>query len=241
MNGQTKERLKPSQEKVWLKFLPEACRSAVIPERTIYEFIKEVCASRPDGKAIYYYGTSVTYGEMLKKIDRLAEAYYALGVREGEYVSFLTVTLPEAIYSMYALNKIGAIGNFIDPRMDIQRILDAVQGVKSKVLVTLDIAWPKVAKIRKELAQKHIITLSPNQSLPLVAKVYRSLTEKNKPNIPYDKKTVLRWKELEAMSVQKGLGCHHHLYRRHHRHAQGRYADQRRHELHGPELCRIRR
>ena len=96
MNGQNNVKAKPSQEKVWLKYLPEECRNAVIPEQTIYDYIKEVCQSRPNGKAIYYYGTSVTYGEMLKKIDQAAEAYYALGVREGDYVSFLTVTLPEA-------------------------------------------------------------------------------------------------------------------------------------------------
>ena len=192
MNGQNNVKAKPSQEKVWLKYLPEECRNAVIPEQTIYDYIKEVCQSRPNGKAIYYYGTSVTYGEMLKKIDQAAEAYYALGVREGDYVSFLTVTLPEAIYSMYGLNKIGAVGNFIDPRMDVQRILDAIEGVKSKVLVTIDLAWPKVAWLRNKLKQDYIVSISANDSLSLIAKAYRTLTTKDKPQVPYDKKTVLR-------------------------------------------------
>ena len=198
MNGQNNVKAKPSQEKVWLKYLPEECRNAVIPEQTIYDYIKEVCQSRPKGKAIYYYGTSVTYGEMLKKIDQAAEAYYALGVREGDYVSFLTVTLPEAIYSMYGLNKIGAVGNFIDPRMDVQRILDAIEGVKSKVLVTIDLAWPKVAWLRNKLKQDYIVSISANDSLSLIAKAYRTLTTKDKPQVPYDGKTVLRWKDLMA-------------------------------------------
>ena len=198
MNGQNNVKAKPSQEKVWLKYLPEECRNAVIPEQTIYDYIKEVCQSRPNGKAIYYYGTSVTYGEMLKKIDQAAEAYYALGVREGDCVSFLTVTLPEAIYSMYGLNKIGAVGNFIDPRMDVQRILDAIEGVKSKVLVTIDLAWPKVAWLRNKLKQDYIVSISANDSLSLIAKAYRTLTTKDKPQVPYDGKTVLRWKDLMA-------------------------------------------
>lgn len=198
MNGQNNVKAKPSQEKVWLKYLPEECRNAVIPEQTIYDYIKEVCQSRPNGKAIYYYGTSVTYGEMLKKIDQAAEAYYALGVREGDYVSFLTVTLPEAIYSMYGLNKIGAVGNFIDPRMDVQRILDAIEGVKSKVLVTIDLAWPKVVWLRNKLKQDYIVSISANDSLSLIAKAYRALTTKDKPQVPYDGKTVLRWKDLMA-------------------------------------------
>lgn len=122
-------RRKPSEERVWLKWFPAESLHREIARNTIYEYIRAKCMARPDGKALYYYGTSVTYRQLLEKIDRCAEAFYGMGIREGDYVSFLTPTTPEAIYSMYGLNKIGAIGNFIDPRMDIQRILDAAKSV----------------------------------------------------------------------------------------------------------------
>ena len=51
---------KPSEEKAWLKFLPEASLTTPIPEQTIYEFLSKKCQDYPDNKAIYYYGTSIT-------------------------------------------------------------------------------------------------------------------------------------------------------------------------------------
>lgn len=186
---------KPSEERVWMKYLPKESLEAEIPYMTIYEYIKRSCERCMDGNALYYYGTRVTYSDLLRNIDRVAEAFYGMGIRKGDYVSFLSPTTPEAIYSLYALNKIGAIGNFVDPRMDVQRILDAVQGVNSRLLVTIDLAFPKVQSIMSQLNAERIIVSSANTSLPLVAKAYRSITVKNKPNIPFSAR-VLSWKSF---------------------------------------------
>jgi len=69
----------------------------------------------------------VTDRDMLRNNDRVAKAFGGMGVRRGDYVSFLTPTAPDAIYSLYALNKTGAIANFVDLCIDVQRILDAVR------------------------------------------------------------------------------------------------------------------
>lgn len=190
---------KPSEEKAWLKHFPEASLRAEIPHNTIYEYIRSKCLSRPEGKAIYYYGASITYGGLLERIDRCAEAFYAMGIREGDHVSFLTPTTPEAIYCMYGLNKIGAIGNFIDPRMDIQRILEAAKSVSSRILVTIDAAFPKVQRILDQLDEEHIIVSSANTSLPAPLRLLRSL--KRGQRIPYGDR-ILPWREF--MSKAKG-------------------------------------
>lgn len=185
-------RRKPSEERVWLKWFPAESLHREIAQNTIYEYIRAKCMARPDGKALYYYGTSVTYRQLLEKIDRCAEAFYGMGIREGDYVSFLTPTTPEAIYSMYGLNKIGAIGNFIDPRMDIQRILDAAKSVHSKLLVTIDVAFPKVARLLDQLEEKYIIVSSANTSLPAPLRLLRGMKG---DGVAYGGR-ILHWKEL---------------------------------------------
>lgn len=187
-------RRKPSEERAWLKWFPEESLHREIPQNTIYEYIRAKCMARPEGKALYYYGTSVTYRQLLEKIDRCAEAFYGMGIREGDYVSFLTPTTPEAIYSMYGLNKIGAIGNFIDPRMDIQRILDAAKSVHSKLLVTIDVAFPKVARLLDQLEEKYIIVSSANTSLPAPLRLLRGMKG---DGVTYGGR-ILHWKELMA-------------------------------------------
>lgn len=190
-----KTKIRPSEEKIWLKYLPEASLTAEIPQLTIYRHLRNTCEKRPDGKALYYYGKSVTYGELLQKIDRVADAFCAMGIGEGDYVTFLTPTTPEAIYALYGMNKLGAIPNFVDPRMDIQRILEAIEGVNSKILVTIDLAFPKVQAILGWLKVETIVVTSANTSLPLPAKVVRTLTAKNTPKIPYGD-NILKWNTL---------------------------------------------
>ena len=187
---------RPSAERPWLKYFPQESLNVEIPYRTIYASLCEVCGKNPNKKALYYYGTSITYAELLKKVDKVACAFYGMGVRPGDMVSFLTPTTPEAIYSLYAINKIGAVPNFIDPRMDVQRIYDAAEGVSSKMLVTIDLAWPKVAKLMSRLSVKQFVVTSPNNSLPVVAKLARIMaTAKSTPQIPYGP-NILRWKDF---------------------------------------------
>lgn len=188
------EAMKPSVCKPWLKYLPKESLEAEMPKQTIYEYIKDTCEKDPAGKALYYYGTSITYGEMLQKIDECAAAFWGMGVRAGDMVSLVTVTLIESIYALYALAKIGAISNYIDPRMDVQRILDEVQGVNSRLLVTLDLAYPKIDRIMDQLDVSRIVVMSANDSLPGIAKLVRGLTTK-KTKIPYSD-SIITWKQM---------------------------------------------
>ena len=193
--------INPSELKPWMKYFPEDSHAAEIPYQTIYESLKQMCAARPDAKALYYYGTTVTYNQLLEKVDTIAAAFYGMGVRPGDMVSLLMPTMPESIYSLYAVNKIGAVPNFIDPRMDTGRILSAAEGVASNLMVTIDLAFPKVAKIMSELSAKKIVAVSANTTLRPVLRFLRELTTKDKPNIPYGDK-ILRWKDF----LKKGRG-----------------------------------
>lgn len=196
MSNIAEKTLKPSELKPWLKYLPKESLNAEIPYQTIYAFLKDLTKGRESSKALYYYGTAINCGQLVEKIDAVAAAFYGMGVRPGDMVSFLMPTTPESIYSLYAISKIGAVPNFIDPRMDTGRILDAAEGVSSKLLVTIDLAWPKVAKIMPQLTVEKIIVSSPNTTLHPVLRVLRQLTSKT-PKIPYSDK-VLRWKEFLA-------------------------------------------
>ena len=183
---------KPSEEKVWLKHLPEESLRARMPRATIYSYAKNICEQSPKGPALFYYGTKVSHADLMAKVDRCADAFVAMGVKAGDIVSFLMPTLPETIYGLYALSKIGAIANFIDPRMDTVRIKEAIVDVRSKLLITVDLAYPKVEKIAGEINVKDVIVVSANDSLSPIAKAYRMLTAKG-PKIPFGPH-MINWK-----------------------------------------------
>ena len=185
----------PAKEKVWMKFYSEEARNTKLPKCTAYQYVRENNKDRLDATALTYYGAKITYRQLFERIENTAKAFTALGVKKGDVVSFLSVQFPETIAAVYALNKIGAVANTIDPRMDIGSIKRMILASGSRVLVTVDIAFPKVKAIMDDIKQEYIITQSAAASLPFIKKVVMTL--KTKTDIPYSEK-IIKWNTFIA-------------------------------------------
>lgn len=158
---------KPSIDKPWLKYYDEEVLNKKLPEKTIYEYITENNKKYPNRIALNYFGKKITYGQLLKNIDQTARAFRAYGIREGDIVTICMPTIPETIYVYYALSKIGAIANMVDPRTSKEGIENYINEAKSKMLIMIDVAADKARDAKKKTTIEKIITVSPTDSLPL--------------------------------------------------------------------------
>lgn len=188
-----------SVEKPWMKHYSEEVRNLSNPQTTAYRYMTESNANRQNEVAINYYGKKITHAELKKNIDAAADAFAAAGIKQGDIVSFLSVATPETIYCIYALNKLGATANTIDPRMDPESIRRAVVDSESKIFVVISVSYEKITPILKDINQDLIITVSAATSLPFIKKVAMNL--KVKTNIPYSDK-VIKYEDFLA----KGQG-----------------------------------
>ncbi|MBE6775368.1 MAG: acyl--CoA ligase [Ruminococcaceae bacterium] len=186
--NQAVEKKRISVEKPWMKYYSEDVRDLPRPETTAYRYMTEANADRLNEVAINYYGRKITHGALKNNIDAAADAFAAAGVKEGDIISFLSVATPETIYCIYALNKLGATANTIDPRMDIESIRRAVAESESKIFVVMDVVYEKISPIASELNQELIIAVSASQSLPLIKRIAMKL--KVRTSLPYSKKLV---------------------------------------------------
>ena len=142
---------KASIEKPWMKYYKEFDGDLSSTKQSLYNFLKMRVKGYENYTAINYFGKKYSYYTMLGKIDHLADCFTAMGVKKGDHVVFLTATLPETICSLYALNKIGAVPVFVEPRMSKERIDYFIGLVKAKVVIMIDIVYPKVY----DLLEKH--------------------------------------------------------------------------------------
>ena len=180
-----------STEKVWMKHYSAESRAAEFPKMKVYSFLKEVNKNRLHDVAIYYYGNKITVKKLIERIDECADAFAALGVKQGDTVSLLSASTPESIISLYALNKIGATINAIDPRMDVKSISRMICSSGSSVLIAIDIAYHKVAQILPKINQQHIVVQTAGTSLPTGKKIAMKLFDKT--SIPYGKCGIISW------------------------------------------------
>ena len=193
------DELKPSQLKPWLKVFPKEALTAQVPKCTAYRYLRQENDAHPNEPALHYYGTNLSYGEFFDRIEHCAKSFAALGIKPGEMVSFLSVSIPETVVALYALNKLGATANMIDPRMDVDTIRDRVIESNSRIFITLDLAFPKIRRIREAIAQELIIVQSPTRSLPPLKRMIKNMISKT--TVTYEE-DVISWDDFLA----KGKG-----------------------------------
>ena len=171
-----------------------------VPDVSMFGMLKISAENRPASLAYEYFGTKCTYGNLVKKIEEISGAYYALGVRKGDIVTIIMPNTPEAVISIYALNRIGAVANILHPLSAEEEIKNHINRVESKVLLCVSICTEKVSKIIDQTPVKKVIVASPGDSMPFIMKKLYAL--KCIKNFKYDKsdKRYLSWSEFAEKS-----------------------------------------
>lgn len=170
----------PSIDKPWLKYYSDEAINAELPECSIYEYLWENNKNYLDKTALQYFGRKITFRELFENIDRAVEAFATIGVKSGDIVIMATVTTPETVYTLYALNKLGAIANMVDPRTSPVGIKEYIQEANAKVILALDTMIPKIAEAVIGTNIETIIVVSPADSLPGIKRVLFTITNKAK-------------------------------------------------------------
>ena len=157
------------------------------PDVSMYEMVRRSANKYPSLIAYSYYGNKVTYKNYIKKIDTCACAYARLGVKKGDVVSIVMPNTPEAIISVYALNKIGAVVNMIHPLSSEEEIKFAMETTKTKYALVADIVYKTVKNIKKDLKLNKIIYAPISESMDPLTKIgYRLKTIGKVDNILSD-------------------------------------------------------
>ena len=181
----------PSVDKPWLKYYSEKSKNTPLPTCSIYEYLIENNKNYPSDIAIIYLGRNITYGELFENIDKTAAAFVKEGVKEKDIVTVALPSIPEALYCIYALNKIGAIANLIHPLAGKDETLNYINEVQSKIVVIFDGAYSIVSDSIGRTSAERVIVASPADSLPRPLKIaYRLKVRKPK----LDGNLFLDWK-----------------------------------------------
>ena len=158
--------LTPSVEKPWLKFFSEEAREASMPKNTIYRHLRECSEGGHGDTALNYFGKKISYGKLLDEADRAAGAFAKAGIKKGDIVAAATVTIPEMVYALYGLNKIGAAPLIIDPRTSAAGALSFIKETGAKVFIVIDLYYEALKDVLFESGVEKIVVISADTSLP---------------------------------------------------------------------------
>lgn len=186
----------PSIDKPWLKYYSEEVINAKLPECTLYEYLWENNKNYLKNIALNFFGRRITFEQLFIEIEKATKAFSTIGVKQGDIVVMATVTTPETIYAFYALNRLGAIANMVDPRTSVEGIREYITEVNAKCVLVIDAAYSKLEKAIRGTEVRQIIVISPADSLPKIkGVVYRFGDALKRNGIQYSKICIL-WKEF---------------------------------------------
>ncbi len=197
----------PSVDKPWLKFYSEDVLNYHQEDLTLYENLLKNNKDYPNDIALNYMGHRISFGELFESIDKTALAFKKAGVKEEDIVTIALPSIPEALYCVYALNKLGAIANMIHPLAGAQETVNYVNEVRSRVVVIFDSAYSALADSFSKTSAELIVVASPADLLPFSLKVAYSLKVK-KTNL--DNKKYKSWKTF----IAEGKGEKDNLYKK---------------------------
>ena len=173
-------RTKKKIDAPWSKYYAKEDLEYKIPNISIYEQVRLSTKKYPNNVAIQYMGRKFNYKQFLKKIDICAKGFNDLGIKKGDIVTILLPNVPEALISLYALNKIGAIANMTHPLSAEEEIKETLISTESKYLIIYDAQYSKIKDFIKNLNMKKVIFVSPGDSLDIFKNIFFDLSQLTK-------------------------------------------------------------
>ena len=190
----------------WLSSYGEVPANLDYHEKTMSEVVLETASREGNFPALTFMGRKISYKSMADNIDLVARAFYAIGVRTGQRVLVCLPNVPQAIYCLYGLNRIGAVASMVHPLSAEAEIAFYMTEASCDIAVTLDQFYAKFLEVQKIRPISKLIIARVSEELPFPLSIgQKLLTERKFPKICTEGNVML-WKDLlkGAESVKEG-------------------------------------
>lgn len=177
----------------WSKYYGTNTMDLNIPDISLYEYFKKECQKHKNLTAINYYGTKISYQQLLEKIDECAKSFKYYGIRRGDVVTICMPNTPEGVITFLALNKIGAISNMVHPLSSENELKETLQKTGSVMLLIIDIDYVKIKNIITSTNVFKVIIAHANEYMPWYLNVGYKITNGYKIELPKKDNLYISW------------------------------------------------
>ena len=155
----------------------EANESLDAPAST-YALIRRAAERAPEAPALTLFmdakdldaNETWTYGDLLARINQIANAFTRLGVREDDVIAYVLPNLPETHFTIWGAQAVGVVAAF-NPLLEPAALASLLAAAKVKVLVTVA-PFPNTdqwRRLRPELSAvptlEHVILVDMSERL----------------------------------------------------------------------------
>ena len=191
----------------WLSSYGEVPFNLDYSEKSMVDTVLENLKKDADFPALSFMGKNITYGKMALEIDKVARSFYALGVRPGTHVLVCMPNVPQAIYCLYGLNRIGAIATMVHPLSAVGELVFYMNEAQCDIAVTLDQFYAKLMEVKAQRPYRKLIIARVSDELRFPLNLAQKLlTERKFPRLEPEK-GALSWKAFLEEGAKADDSC----------------------------------
>jgi long-chain acyl-CoA synthetase len=143
--------------------IPSTLQYPAVP---LHHLLAASAATYPTRPALDFYGRRLTYQKLDRAANRFANALAGLGVRKGDRVAVMLPNVPQAVIAYYGALKLGAVVVQVNPLYVEREIEQQVRDAGARVLVALDLFYPRIEPVRTSAGLEAVIVTSVRDALP---------------------------------------------------------------------------
>jgi fatty-acyl-CoA synthase len=119
--------------KFWPKRLPHAI---TIPATSLWDNLETSARRYPDKAALVFFGTVLTYAELLQKAELLAQCLRGLGVEKGNRVVLCMQNCPQLVIAHFAILRANAVVVPVNPMNRAEELKHYITDPDARVAIT---------------------------------------------------------------------------------------------------------
>ncbi|MBC7682677.1 MAG: AMP-binding protein, partial [Ferruginibacter sp.] len=119
--------------KFWPKRLPH---SITPPATSLWDNLETSARRYPDKAAVIFFGTVLTYADLLQKAERLAQCLRGLGVEKGDRVVLCMQNCPQLLIAHFAILRANAVVVPVNPMNRCEELKHYITDPDARVAIT---------------------------------------------------------------------------------------------------------
>ncbi len=156
-----------TEYKPWLNLYPEEIPKELIYEnQPVQDFLKNTAAEFPEKTAVHFMGKEFTYSYIYEAALKLAGYLQSIGIEKDDRVAVMLPNTPQSVISYYGILLAGGIVVPTNPLYMERELAYQLKDSGAKAIITMDILFPRVSKVKQQTDLQHIIVTAIKDALP---------------------------------------------------------------------------
>ncbi len=196
-----------SIDKPWLKYYEQGVDKTTIPNKSIYQMVKESNQKRLDKIAIdfrsssndYKSGIKITYDKYFKRMEDIARSYSTLGLKPNDILITILPNIPESRMLIYGLNILGVTVYPVSPMVSASQLESIISDADIKNIAIFSGFYEKFASVINNKNLNSVLYITGMESVPQILQILNKHKNNIKNQNALLKENVIFWDEFSKL------------------------------------------